>query len=238
LTSVERCWDCENFFRLTEIATRLDCSDAIKLDSASSYVTFDKMHIHTATGSLVRVAGGSIDRWRFQNSHLHDGARGFNWNAECHNSVVQSSRIYDIGAVGGSGSAVRMALGSYGNTFVDNVVYNCNFPAFYIYATNGQPRNRIIRNVIFGIGTGAGSGVQVTADIDVIGNVIAACGNHGVTVKREYDYEPERGPHNVLVSHNTIYGSLAFQTIDNGDGASVVVEYNNVVGQVLVRNRS
>ncbi len=195
----------------------------------SNFITIEDCEIHE-TGDVAlsaNIGGNSYEGLIFRRNHVHHtGGTGEGFYLGCNdadcvmsNSLIEGNYIHDtLGTNQGDG--IEIKHGSWGNIIRDNVIHDTNYPCILVYGTEGNPRNIIERNVMWGCGD---HGIQAAADAIIRNNIILSANSNGI----HNQVHQGATPGNLEIVHNTVIAQN--DALRTNDIADTVIVANNAL---------
>jgi hypothetical protein len=204
--------------------------DGINLNSEPSHITLDDLVIHDVdVGVNFR---SDMDHVHVRRCHIYDTGAGdgtgegmyvgCNYGAcVVRDSLIESNWIHDT-LESSQGDGIEIKRGSHSNVVRNNVIHDTHYPCILLYGTEGNPRNIVEGNAMWGCGD---SGIQVAADAVIRNNVILDNPDNGLNSQ---DHQ-EVTPGNIEFVHNTVFGGDPCLRMHNWSNKPGMVFANNAV---------
>ncbi|MFK7990989.1 MAG: nitrous oxide reductase family maturation protein NosD [Sandaracinaceae bacterium] len=206
-------------------------SAGLRFESGAN-VTVEDCEIHGTSDVALRFndTGQLYDNIQILRNHIYEtSGTGEGMYLGCNgdgcqfaNSLVQGNYVHDMS--GSQGDGIELKPGSYNNVISDNVIHDSHtgYPCLTLYGTRGNGDANVVEgNLIFACGS---HGIQVTSEAVVRNNIILFGADNGAL-----SIQPHDGfdPLDLTVVHNTI--------LANGGDA---IALRGLSGRALIANNA
>jgi hypothetical protein len=199
---------------------------------AASFLTIEDCHIHHTGDVAVRMndVGQTYESVQILHNEIHDtSGTGEGMYLGCNSNgcrlaraLIAGNHVHHTDGAGVSqGDGIELKEGSHACVIRDNVIHNTNYPCILTYSTVGNGAANLIEgNVLWACGD---HGIQTSADAILRNNILLGAAGEGIAIQPHQAGNPA----NIQVVHNTV-----LQAVNNA------IALRGVVGDVLVANNA
>jgi len=206
-------------------------SAGLRVEAATN-LTIEECEIFDTADVALRMndTGETYEDVQILRNHIHDTAgTGEGMYLGCNNdgcrlanALIAGNYVHhtDAGDVS-QGDGIELKHGSYGCVIRDNVIHDTNYPCILGYGTNGNGAANLVEgNVMWACGN---HGIQWAADATIQNNIILGANSNGIASQ----FHQDASPSNLTIVHNTVLAP-------NNDALSI----RGATGAVTVANNA
>jgi hypothetical protein len=192
----------------------------------ADHLWIDNCYIHDVGGVGIAANSGNTAHLTITRNEITATADtgegmylGANWGVhKMSRSLIARNWVHHTGGYQGDGIEIKQ--GSFGNRVVENIIHNTPYPAILVYGTDGEERNIIERNILWGSSDNV---LQVQGEAIVRNNLLMQ-GNIGF-----HTHDHQGDSRDLEFVHNTIINAGDATSLFSWGGREGMVFANNAI---------